>query len=78
MISIAIEPCPVATSKSSNGCTNVSPCSFASFNAYSQASSYTLPYNTTSAPYPLVLFTLISGVVVGITTVALTPYFFAA
>ena len=47
---IAIVPCPVATVSSLNGCTKVRPFSFASFNAYWHASSYTLPYKTTSAP----------------------------
>ena len=49
-ISMAIVPCPVATARSSNGWINVYPCSLASSSACAQASSYTSPYNTTSAP----------------------------
>ena len=38
-ISIAIVPCPVATTSSLKGCTNVAPSFFASSSAYWQASS---------------------------------------
>ena len=77
-ISIAIEPWPVATSKSSKGWTKVYPCSAANSFAFSQASSYTLPWRTTSAPSSFVRFTFNKGVVVGITTIAGAPNFLAA
>ena len=71
IISIAMVPWPVATSKSLNGWTKVAPVSSAMRYAAAQASSKTSPSSTTSAPYPFVRLIFINGVVVGIQTVAL-------
>ena len=49
-ISIAMVPWPVATARSSNGWIKVYPFFSASSSACAHASSYTSPYNTTSAP----------------------------
>ena len=73
MISMAMVPCPVATSRSSKGCTNVAPVSSAISYAFAQASSKTSPERMTSAPYALVRLIFMRGVMTGMQTVAGTP-----